>query len=180
MVLARLERHLRTREALIALEGEAVFCVAPPQEGSNGGLAGITAVRFCAGQALILETGAWQWIPFPVGEKAARFLVVLRSGTGRDGLYYHDFAQGLAPTTAGHPNPFWGPGRRREAVDTRWCSRQKCSFRQEKARTISGLRGNISFGPWRTVSPGCRPTISTSTRRIASICPPARGDARCV
>ncbi|MCX7038241.1 MAG: ureidoglycolate lyase [Spirochaetes bacterium] len=96
MVLARLERHLRTREALIALEGEAVFCVAPPQEGANGGLAGITAVRFCAGQALILETGAWHWIPFPVGKKAARFLVVFRSGTGRDDLYYHDLAQGLS------------------------------------------------------------------------------------
>ena len=32
MVLGRMERHLRTREALVALDGEAVLCVAPPQE----------------------------------------------------------------------------------------------------------------------------------------------------
>jgi hypothetical protein len=95
MVLGRMERHLRTKEALVALEGEAVLCVAPPQESANGGLAGITAVRICAGQALILETGAWHWIPFPIGEKTARFLVVFRSGTGKDDLYYHDFAQGI-------------------------------------------------------------------------------------
>jgi hypothetical protein len=95
MVLNRMERHLRTREALIALDGEAVLCVAPPQEEANGGLSGITAVRICTGQALILETGAWHWIPFPVGDTAARFLVIFHSGTGRDDLYYHDLTRGL-------------------------------------------------------------------------------------
>jgi hypothetical protein len=93
MVLSRMERHLRTKEALIVLEGDAVFCIAPPQESANGELSGITAVRICAGQALILETGAWHWIPFPVGDKAARLLVVFRSGTGRDDLYFHDFTR---------------------------------------------------------------------------------------
>ena len=95
MVLGRMERHLRTREALIALEGEAVLCVAPPQESAPGRLSGITAVRICAGQALILETGAWHWIPFPVGENTARFLVIFRSGTGKDDLHYHDLTRGL-------------------------------------------------------------------------------------
>jgi hypothetical protein len=95
MVLDRMERHLRTKEALIALEGEAVLCVAPPQESVNGGLFGITAVRVRAGQALILNTGAWHWIPFPVGESSARFLVVFRSGTGKDDLYYHDFTMAI-------------------------------------------------------------------------------------
>jgi hypothetical protein len=95
MVLGRMERHLRTREALIALDGEAVLCVAPPQEGANGGLSGITAVRIRAGQALILETGAWHWIPFPVGDSTARFLVIFRSGTGKDDLYYQDLTRAL-------------------------------------------------------------------------------------
>ena len=91
MVLSRMERHLRTKEALIALEGDAVLCVAPPQESANGGLSGVTAVRIRAGQAIILNTGAWHWIPFPVGGSSARFLVVFRSGTGKHDLYYHDF-----------------------------------------------------------------------------------------
>jgi hypothetical protein len=96
MVLNRMERHLRSREALIALEGDAVLCVAPPQESRNGGLSGITAVRIRAGQAVILETGAWHWIPFPVGKGRARFLVIFRGGTGRDDLHYQDLAQGLS------------------------------------------------------------------------------------
>jgi ureidoglycolate hydrolase len=96
MVLSRMERHLRTKEALIALGGDAVLCVAPPQESANGKLSGITAVRIHAGQALILETGAWHWIPFPVGDETARFLVIFRSGTGRDDLYYHDFSQSIS------------------------------------------------------------------------------------
>ena len=95
MVLGRMERHLRTREALIALDGEAVLCVAPPQESANGELSGITTVRICAGQALILETGAWHWIPFPVGDSTARFLVIFRSGTGKDDLYYQDLTRAL-------------------------------------------------------------------------------------
>jgi hypothetical protein len=95
MVLSRMERHLRTREALIGLDGEAVLCVAPPQESANGGLSRITAVRIRAGQALILETGAWHWIPFPVGEGTARFLVIFHSGTGKSDLHYHDLAQTL-------------------------------------------------------------------------------------
>ena len=95
MVLNRMEHHLRTREALIALDRDAVLCVAPPQEDANEDLSGITAVRICAGQALILETGAWHWIPFPVGDTAARFLVIFRSGTGKDDLYYHDFTRSL-------------------------------------------------------------------------------------
>jgi ureidoglycolate hydrolase len=95
MVLGRMERHLRTREALIALEGDAVLCLAPPQESVNGELVRITAVRMRAGQAIIMNTGAWHWIPFPIGRKSVRFLVVFRSGTGKDDLHYHDFAQGI-------------------------------------------------------------------------------------
>jgi quercetin dioxygenase-like cupin family protein len=85
-----MERHLRTREALVSLEGEAIVCLAPPQESTDGGLSGITAVKVRRGQAFIMEPGAWHWIPFPVGRRPARFLVIFRSGTGKDDLYYHD------------------------------------------------------------------------------------------
>ena len=91
----RMERHLRTREILVALEGEAIVCVAPPQEGLGGGLAGVKALRVRCGQGFIMETKVWHWIPFPVGEAHARFLVVFRSGTGKDDLYFHDFSSAI-------------------------------------------------------------------------------------
>jgi hypothetical protein len=95
MILGRMERHLRTKEALIALEGEAVLCVAPSQESADGGLSGIIALRMRAGQAIIMDTGAWHWIPFPIGRSSARFLVVFRSGTGKDDLHFHDFTHAI-------------------------------------------------------------------------------------
>jgi len=92
--LRRMERHLHTREALVVLEGEVIVCLTPPQEPRPAGLEGIVAVRVKSGQAFILETGAWHGIPFPVGRKPARLLVIFRSGTGRTDLEFHDLPQG--------------------------------------------------------------------------------------
>ena len=92
--LLRLERHLHTREVLVALEGDAIACLAPPQQSSAAGLDGIVAVRVKSGQAFILEVGAWHGIPFPVGKKPARLLVIFRSGTGRNDLELLDLPQG--------------------------------------------------------------------------------------
>jgi ureidoglycolate hydrolase len=93
--LRRMERHLHTREALVALEGEAVACLAPPQEPGAAGLDGIVAVRVKTGQAFILEVGAWHGSPFPVGNQPARLLVIFRSGTGRTDLEFHDLPQAV-------------------------------------------------------------------------------------
>jgi ureidoglycolate hydrolase len=95
MRLQRMERHLRTREALVALEGEAIACLAPPQEPGPAGLEGIVAVRVKTGQAFILEKGAWHGSPFPVGRKPARLLVIFRSGTGRTDLEFRDLPQSV-------------------------------------------------------------------------------------
>jgi ureidoglycolate hydrolase len=91
--LFRMERHLRTREALVALEEEAIACLAPPQEPGAAGLQGIVAVRVKRGQAFILEKGAWHGSPFPAGRKPARLLVIFRSGTGRTDLEFRDLPQ---------------------------------------------------------------------------------------
>jgi ureidoglycolate hydrolase len=91
--LRRMERHLRTREALVALEGEAIVCMAPPQESAGGALKGVIAAKVRSGQAFIMEKGAWHGIPFPTGKRPARFLVIFRSGTGREDLQYCDFPE---------------------------------------------------------------------------------------
>ena len=95
-ILHKMERHLHSREALVALEGEAIACLAPPQEGSAAGLDGIVAVRVKPGQAFILEKGAWHGSPFPVGRKPARLLVIFHSGTGRTDLEFRDLPQDLS------------------------------------------------------------------------------------
>jgi ureidoglycolate hydrolase len=93
MSVHRMERHRGTREALVCLEGEAIVCLAPPQQAAGKDLQGIIAGKVRCGQAFILDTGAWHSIPFPVGKKTARFLVIFRSGTGRNDLEYHDFPE---------------------------------------------------------------------------------------
>jgi hypothetical protein len=91
--LRRMERHLKTPELLVALAGDSIVCLAPPQEPSGGNLKAITAVRVKAGDAFVLDTGAWHWIPFPVGTRAAKFLVVFKARTGQDDLHFCDFME---------------------------------------------------------------------------------------
>ncbi|MFT3847409.1 MAG: ureidoglycolate lyase [Propionivibrio sp.] len=93
--LERMERHHRTREILTTLEGEAAICLAPPQESSSGSLDGVVALRMSAGQSIILEVGAWHWIPFPTTDQTARFQVIFRSETGKDDLDFFHFSPSL-------------------------------------------------------------------------------------
>jgi ureidoglycolate hydrolase len=91
--LSRMERHLKTPELLVALDGDATVCVAPPQEAAEGTLQGITAVKMRAGEVMILERGAWHWIPYPHGRRTVRFLVVFRASTGQDDLHFCDLVE---------------------------------------------------------------------------------------
>lgn len=93
--LDRMERHHHTREILVALEGEAAICLAPPQEKASGSLDGVVALRMSAGQSIILDVGAWHWIPFPTTGQTARFQVIFRSETGKGDLDFFDFPQPL-------------------------------------------------------------------------------------
>jgi ureidoglycolate lyase len=93
MSLSRMERHLRTPEMLSAVDGDAVVCVAPPQEPKGGVLEGLRAVRLRRGQSVVLAKGSWHWIPFPTGSANVRFLVVFRTGTGDDDLQICDIEE---------------------------------------------------------------------------------------
>ena len=90
--LDRMERHHQTREILTAIDGEAAICLAPPQGKTSGSLDGVVALRMSADQSIILEVGAWHWIPFPTTSQTARFQVVFRSETGRDDLDIYDLS----------------------------------------------------------------------------------------
>jgi len=88
--LRKMERHIRTVEVLTALDGDAVVCVAPPQEPAAGKLAEITAVKVRRGESFVMEKGAWHWIPFPTGRRPVRFMVIFRNATGEDDLHLVD------------------------------------------------------------------------------------------
>ena len=98
MTVAKMERHMKTREMLVALDGDAIVCMAPPQEPVGSALAGVVAVKMRLGEALIMETGAWHWIPFPTGKKTVRYLVVFRNHTGADDLHFCDFKEAITVT----------------------------------------------------------------------------------
>jgi hypothetical protein len=95
MRLTRLERHLRTPEILSAVEGDSIVCVAPPQEPVSGRLEGLRAVLVRKGEAFVLATGAWHWIPFPLGDDPTRFMVIFRAGTGDDDLGFCELAEAV-------------------------------------------------------------------------------------
>ncbi len=97
-VLSRMERHMHSREMLVALEGDSVVFVAPPQESRDGTLRGVRALKMKSGQAFIMEKGAWHWIPFPEGKRPARCLVVFRSKTGTNDIQFQDLSE---PCTVG-------------------------------------------------------------------------------
>ncbi len=109
MRVLRMERHLRTPELLSVSAGDCVIVLAPPQEpGRDAGgrlvLAGLKAVTLREGQTVVLDTGAWHWIPFPLGKQSSRLLVVFRNKTGADDLHFCDFEEAvevLAPAIGG-------------------------------------------------------------------------------
>jgi len=67
-LLTRMERHLDTGEILASLRGDCVLCAAPPGELKPEK---IRAFFLKEGQAVVLQPGAWHWIPFPLRKEGS-------------------------------------------------------------------------------------------------------------
>lgn len=90
-VVKSLERHVRTPEILIALEGDSLICMAKPESVVDIDLIeGIQAFRVRQGEAFVMHAGTWHWIPFPINQEESKFLVVFASGTEADDLEVRD------------------------------------------------------------------------------------------
>jgi len=98
IAVTRMERHLRSREMLVALEGDSVVFVAPPQEPRDGALHDIRALKMESGQAFVMDVGSWHWIPFPAGRRPVRCLVIFRAKTGTTDIQFQDLSE---PCTVG-------------------------------------------------------------------------------
>lgn len=84
--LRKMERHLLTPELLFVEQGEALVCMAPPQEAADGVMSGMIAILLRAGQSVVMDAGSWHWIPFPLGPEGALFTVVFKDRTGEEDL----------------------------------------------------------------------------------------------
>jgi hypothetical protein len=86
-----MERHLRTPEALLCFEGEAVCVLGEPVAPAALTPDHVRAFRVGRGEGILFRPGAWHAIPFPLTERAG-FWVVFRRGTAQEDLEVVDVA----------------------------------------------------------------------------------------
>jgi ureidoglycolate hydrolase len=92
-----LERHTRTPEIMVALDGDAVVCMAKPESATGSDrIEGIQAFHVRQGQAFVMHIGTWHWAPFPAQEHDSTFLVVFASGTEADDLEIRELPETVA------------------------------------------------------------------------------------
>jgi ureidoglycolate hydrolase len=91
-VVRSLERHRKTPEVLVALEGDSLVCFGKPSS-SHGKIQGIKAFYVRQGQAICMHTGTWHWAPFPVNAKKCKFLVLFATDTETSDLEIRDLPE---------------------------------------------------------------------------------------
>jgi len=90
---SKLERHVKTEEAFVALDGSVVVLVSPPTpEKDLPDPTKVKAFRLEAGKGVHLRQGTWHWIPYPL-QKRVRLLVVFRQGTPDEDLDIKDLRE---------------------------------------------------------------------------------------
>ena len=72
-----LERHLRTPEILIPIDGPFVLPVLREGDAATD----LQAFRVAVGEAVVIETGVWHGACLPVGKRRASYFVVFRRST---------------------------------------------------------------------------------------------------
>lgn len=99
-VVRSLERHKKTSEALVALEGDSIVCFGKPCS-SHKRIRGIKAFYVRQGQAICMHTGTWHWAPFPINVKKCKFLVLFATDTETSDLEIRDLPEevGIADTS---------------------------------------------------------------------------------
>lgn len=88
----KLERHVRSPEVLVGLEGDSVICVGKPSSGRDA-IRGIRAFYLRQGDAIAMHAGTWHWPPFPVNAKQCKLLVLFSSRTEESDLKFRDLPE---------------------------------------------------------------------------------------
>lgn len=85
--LDSMERHVKTPEVLVPIDGDFVLPVAlskdleDPDERPNA--ENVEAFYVNDKQCLVMAEGVWHWAPFPVGEQAS-FFVIFKKETSKN------------------------------------------------------------------------------------------------
>jgi ureidoglycolate lyase len=83
--LDHLERHDRTPEVMIALEGDVIFVVAGIDSSADiPAHEKVEAFTLKQGEGVILKPGVWHWAPF-CKDKNAKMLFMYKEGTIQNG-----------------------------------------------------------------------------------------------
>lgn len=81
------ERHLRTKEAILATSADLLVYVGPPEHPEEPerlpGLDRFRAFRVPAGMGVVLDRAVWHGAPFTLGRPAPALVLILE-GTGRE------------------------------------------------------------------------------------------------
>lgn len=91
-VIKSMERHTRTPEVLVATEGETVICFAKPSKQGDE-IKDIQAFRIKQGTGIIMYTGTWHWVGFPIEGLKSTFLVMFAADTESDDLEIKDLPE---------------------------------------------------------------------------------------
>jgi ureidoglycolate lyase len=77
--VTQIERHCRTAEFFIPLEGQSVMLVAPASNPDDPDAvpdeSGLRAFLLDGSAAVALPRGGWHWAPYPVGDRATFLLI---------------------------------------------------------------------------------------------------------
>ncbi|MEI8200615.1 MAG: ureidoglycolate lyase [Eubacteriales bacterium] len=84
-VVTKMERHTKTSEILIAVEGDSVICLAAPSDHEDS-ITDINAFHIKKGDAIVLHRGTWHWAAFPGESEGAKFLVIFANDTEANDL----------------------------------------------------------------------------------------------
>lgn len=90
---SKLERHVRTEEVFIAMDGSVIVLVGAPTPGQDlPDPETVQAFRLEAGKGVHLRAGTWHWIPYPLQAKV-RLVVLFRKGTPDEDLDIKDLQE---------------------------------------------------------------------------------------
>lgn len=92
LVAVNMERHTRTTETIIPLDGEIILVLCPPTEEARADLDSVAAFRIPAGKAVTLKAGTWHYVPL-VADRTVKTMIVFRAGTPNEDLFVDEIEQ---------------------------------------------------------------------------------------
>jgi ureidoglycolate lyase len=96
--VAEMERHNRSPELLVSLEGDSILVLAPHSPPKTGRAhpdpLQVKAFVMRQGQAVILSKGCWHALPFPLSQES-KFLAGFRDGTAQKDLVIRPFRKSV-------------------------------------------------------------------------------------